>query len=71
MFTTKEEYHLLYHPTQVIKDQLWDKVWKPSTWPKVSTFLWLLSKQQILTWDNLQKEGFIGPSKCPNFNLQT
>lgn len=71
MFTTKEAYHPRYSTTQTNKDQLWDQVWKPRIWPKVSTFLWLLSKRCILTWDNLQKRGFIGPSRCPNYNLNT
>lgn len=29
MFTTKEAYQLLYQPTQIAKDQLWDQVWQP------------------------------------------
>ena len=70
MFTTKEAYRLLYQPEQPFKDQIWDQIWQPLIWPKVSIFLWLLSKQRILTWDSLQKRGFIGPSKCPNCNLQ-
>lgn len=45
-------------------------VWQPRLWPKISTFLWLLSKRRILTWDNLQRRGFIGPSRCPNCNAQ-
>eukprot|EP00253_Pinus_taeda_P032484 PITA_32484 len=51
-------------------DQLWTHVWQPKLWPKISIFLWLLSKNRILTWDNLQKRGFIGPSRCPNCNAQ-
>eukprot|EP00253_Pinus_taeda_P012763 PITA_12763 len=69
MFTTKEAHHIRYTPAQANKDKLWDQVWKPGIWPKVSTFLWLLGKQRILTWDKLQKRGFIGPSRCPNCNL--
>ena len=64
-------YQILYQPMQNVKDQLWDQVWQPNIWPKVSTFLWLLSKQRILTWDNLQKRGFIGPSRCSNCNLHS
>lgn len=44
-FNTKEAYQILYHPKQIVKDQLWDRIWHPSIWPKVSMFLWLLSKQ--------------------------
>jgi len=71
MFTTKEAHHLRYTPTQENKDKLWDQVWQPGIWSKVSTFLWLLGKQRILTWDKLQKRSFIGPSRCPNCNLNT
>jgi hypothetical protein len=35
-----------------------------SLWPKVSIFLWLTVQNRILTWDNLKKRGFIGPSIC-------
>jgi hypothetical protein len=34
------------------------------SWPKISTFLWLVAHNNILTWDNLRKRGFIGPSWC-------
>ena len=60
-----------YAPSQNDKDQLWNNIWQPTLWPKVSTFLWLLSKKRILTWDNLQRRGFIGPSICPNCSLQS
>ena len=34
------------------------------TWLKISTFLWLVVHNNILTQDNLWKRGFIGPSWC-------
>eukprot|EP00253_Pinus_taeda_P015536 PITA_15536 len=68
-FTTKEAHQLRFLDTQADKDQIWARVWLPRLWPKISTFLWLLSKKRILTWDNLIKRGFIGPSICPNCNL--
>ena len=40
----------------------WRKIWNPKLWPKISTFLRLLSHRRILTWDNLLKPGFYGPS---------
>ena len=33
-------------------------------WSKIFTFLWLIIHNIILTWDNLRKRGFIGPSMC-------
>eukprot|EP00253_Pinus_taeda_P035656 PITA_35656 len=41
-----------------------DKVWDNFHWPKIRTFLWLLMQKKTLTWENLQKKGFQGPSKC-------
>lgn len=69
-FTTKEAHQLRYSDSQDNHDQIWARVWHSGLWPKISTFLWLLSKKCILTWDNLRKRGFIGPSRCPNCNLQ-
>ena len=37
-------------------------------WPKIKTFLWLLMRRKTLTWENLCKKGFKGPSKCPQCN---
>jgi len=66
IFTTKESYTIRYDHSHTEKDQLWNHIWQSRLWPKVSTFLWLLSKRRILTSDNLQRRGFIGPSRCPN-----
>jgi len=41
------------------------KVWDSLFWPKIKTFLWLLMRGKTLTWDNLRKKGFSGPSICP------
>ena len=63
IFSTKEAYNIIIQK-QISKDLLWEKIWHHSNWPKVSTFLWLLGHNRILTWDNLRKRGFIGPSIC-------
>lgn len=42
-----------------------DKVWDNLQWPKIKTFLWLLMQKKTLTWENLLKKGFRGPSRCP------
>jgi hypothetical protein len=31
---------------------------------KIKLFAWLMLEQKILTWDNLVKRGFVGPSMC-------
>jgi hypothetical protein len=63
-FTLKEGYALQEGFQSMPKDPIWTAVWKSKFWPKISTFLWLLLQNKILTWDNLQKRGFIGPSIC-------
>jgi hypothetical protein len=69
-FTIKEAYFLHSNPQGEIKEPIWSKVWNPALWPKVSTFLWLVVHNQTLTWDNLRKRGFIGPSLCVLFYQQ-
>eukprot|EP00253_Pinus_taeda_P019008 PITA_19008 len=64
-FSTKESYNIIIKKFMV-KDNLWSKLWDPTNWPKVSTFLWLLCHNKILTWDNLRKRNYHGPSICPN-----
>jgi ribonuclease HI len=37
----------------------------PGTCPlKLNIFIWLVVENKILTWENLQRRGFIGPSIC-------
>eukprot|EP00253_Pinus_taeda_P034699 PITA_34699 len=31
---------------------------------KIKLFLWLVLQRKILTWDNINKRGFLGPSRC-------
>eukprot|EP00253_Pinus_taeda_P002134 PITA_02134 len=64
-FTTREAYHIIVKE-HTIKDPLWNKIWDPKIWLKFLTFLWLLCQNKILTWDNLRKRSFHGPSICPN-----
>eukprot|EP00253_Pinus_taeda_P020669 PITA_20669 len=64
-YTTKEAY-LITLKDHLTKDKLWEKIWNPPIWPKISTFLWLLSHNRVLTWDNLRKRKFEGPSICLN-----
>jgi len=63
IFTTKEAYNIIIQE-QINRDNLWERIWDTSNWPKVSTFLWLLGHNRILTWDNLRKRSFSGPSIC-------
>eukprot|EP00253_Pinus_taeda_P015484 PITA_15484 len=60
-FTSTEAYHIIIKG-HYIKDKIWERIWRPPIWPKISTFLWLLTHNRILTWDNLRKRKFAGPS---------
>eukprot|EP00253_Pinus_taeda_P006223 PITA_06223 len=42
----------------------WKTIWDGKWWPKIALFAWLVGKERILTWDNIQKRGLHGPSKC-------
>jgi hypothetical protein len=44
--------------------QQWEKLWNNPHWPKIKVFQWLILHNRILTWENLKKRGFIGPSRC-------
>jgi ribonuclease HI len=63
-FSVKEAHYLQGNYQNHDKESIWNKVWSPALWPKVSTFLWLTVHNRVLTWDNLRKRGFIGPSIC-------
>jgi hypothetical protein len=45
--------------------KVWSKIWSLKHWPKINIFLWLVAHRSILTWDNLTKRGFTGPSIFP------
>ena len=64
IFNIKEANLLQSQHQELRNEQIWSKVWNPALWPNVSTFLWLVAHNRALTWDNLRKRGFIGPSIC-------
>jgi hypothetical protein len=45
-------------------EKQWENIWKIPQWPKLKMFKWIVLHNRILTWDNLMKRGFIGPSHC-------
>jgi len=60
----KEAYHIVVMHDNLLKEGIWEKIWTQNLWPKVSTFLWLVSQRNILTWDYICKCGYEGPSIC-------
>jgi hypothetical protein len=63
-FNTKEAYQLKTQSNHLPASQIWQKIWSLKHWPKITLFLWLISHSSVLTWDNLRKRGFLGPSFC-------
>ena len=46
------------------KVEWWSKVWKREGSLKEKITLWLALNNKLLTWENLKKRGWIGPSWC-------
>jgi hypothetical protein len=63
-FSTKEAYAIKTHSDPEHTGRVWSKIWALKHWPKITLFLWLVTHSSILTWDNLSKWGFVGPSIC-------
>ena len=63
-FRIKEAYNQLQNLTNNQVDKKWKRLWNRQHWPKIKLFLWLLTHRKTLTWDNLQRKGFQGPSVC-------
>ena len=47
-----------------INDSVLKILWTLSIPLKLKCFIWLILKGKILTWDQLQSRGFMGPSRC-------
>jgi len=60
----QEAYRLKAGHGSLPTEEVWRKIWETNSWPKINTFLWQTAHNNILTWDNLRKRGFIGPSWC-------
>lgn len=60
IFTTKEAYNIIVKE-HMVKDNLWSKVWDPTNWPKVSTFLWLLCHTKFSLGTISGKGTIMGP----------
>eukprot|EP00253_Pinus_taeda_P018879 PITA_18879 len=64
-FSSKEARNIIEKEEEEAVMPWCSKVWDNLLWPKIRTFLWLLMRNKNLTWDNLCKKGFEGPSICP------
>jgi hypothetical protein len=57
------------YEVQLLEDEVQPTFWYSELWHwqlplKIKLFIWLMLEQNILTWENLSKRGFVGPSKC-------
>jgi hypothetical protein len=63
--SAKKAYEVQMMETVEVEQNFWYvDLW---TWQlplKVKLFIWLMLEQRILTWENLIKRGFNGPSRC-------
>eukprot|EP00253_Pinus_taeda_P007421 PITA_07421 len=64
MYTVKEAYYLTTKQNREEGDIDWRKIWEGKWWPKITIFVWVVSKGRILTWDKILKRGYHGPSRC-------
>jgi hypothetical protein len=44
--------------------KIWSFVWSGPSLPKINAFIWVMVHNKILTAENLQKRGIVGPSRC-------
>ena len=63
-FNVKEVANLASGSTNLPTKKRWCKLWGLGHWPKITLFLWLLTRGRIMTWENLGRRGMLGPSVC-------
>jgi hypothetical protein len=63
-FNLKEAWYYIADQDQEDLVKQWGNIWCSPQWPKIKMFEWLVLHNQILTWENLRKMGYIGPSRC-------
>lgn len=63
-YTVKEAYYKLVEGEREEGTVEWNRIWEGKWRPKVTLFAWLVCRGRILTWDNIQKRGKYGPSRC-------
>lgn len=62
IFSVRSCYHILC--MRGVRHTLGDALWELKIPYKIQMFLWLVNRKAILTQDNLQKRGCIGPGIC-------
>jgi len=63
-FNLKEAKCILLELDSHVPDRIWKDLWRHQGWMKIKLFMWLVQHRKLLTWDNIQKRGVLGPSRC-------
>ena len=65
-YTSKEGFKVFsMFPNVPSNLAIWRKLWENKTLPKIDLFSWTLVHGRILTGDNLERRGFVGPFQFP------
>src|SRR5690606_7650277 len=62
-FNLKEEKRIILERDSNLLDRVWQNLWRHQGWMKIKLFMWLVHHKKILTWENIQKRGVLGPSR--------
>jgi len=66
LYTTDQGYNVFSSiPSASINPEIWKKLWKTITLPKIDIFCWTLVHGNILKGEHLEKRGIEGPFICP------
>eukprot|EP00253_Pinus_taeda_P017157 PITA_17157 len=63
-FHLKEVKLILFGLDSHASDRVWQSLWMHQGCMKIRLFMWLVQHRKILTWDNIQKRGILGTSRC-------
>lgn len=69
-FNLKEAKQVITWFNHLNPNHIWKNLGQSPHWMKIQLFIWLVHQRKILTWENLLKKGFTGPSKCYLCGLQ-
>jgi len=69
-FNLKEEKRILLELDSNVPGRVWQNLWRHQGWMKIKLFMRLVHHKKILAWDNIQKRGILGPSRCQRCEAQ-
>jgi hypothetical protein len=56
--------HLIENNDIPTKSAIWKEIGNPNSLPKINILCWQLAHNKLLTGENLNKRGFLGPFRC-------